>query len=107
MSTNTNLADMIIDSLKEGNRNYKKGKKISRRVVMDIVRPKSMTAAQIQRLRKKLHLSQSVFADILNVSVKTVQAWEADVNSPNQAALRLLDILKKQPEAMLEAVAQK
>ena len=107
MSKNATLANLITDSLDEGNRNFKTGKKITRRVVLDIARPKGMSAAQIQRLRKRLHLSQGVFADVLNVSVKTVQAWEADINSPNQAALRLLDILKKQPEIMLKAIAQK
>ena len=61
--------------------------------------PKQFTASEIASIReKRLNLSQSLFALLLNVSLKTVQAWEQSVNKPSGAALRLLNIISEQPE---------
>jgi transcriptional regulator with XRE-family HTH domain len=49
-------------------------------------------------LRKKLKMSQSVFAAALNVSTKLVQSWEQGVRMPDRGELRLIEILTKQPE---------
>ena len=38
--------------------------------------PKAMSPKEIARIRQKLNCSQSVFALMLNISTKTVQAWE-------------------------------
>jgi putative transcriptional regulator len=42
-----------------------------------------------------------VFARLLNVSLKTVQAWEQGIRQPGDAALKLLTIARKNPEALL------
>lgn len=64
-------------------------------------RPKHMKPVEITGLReKKLCLSQSVLARLLNVSAKTVQAWEQDVNQPSGPCLRLLQIFRDQPEVV-------
>lgn len=65
--------------------------------------PQAMSRTQIARIRKQLHCSQSVFARVLNVSAKTVQAWEQGARVPSDAALKLLTIAKKHPEVLLEA----
>jgi DNA-binding transcriptional regulator YiaG len=65
--------------------------------------PQPMSSVQIARLRKRLNYSQSVFARVLNVSTKTVQAWEQGARMPSDAALKLLTIAKKHPEVLLEA----
>jgi putative transcriptional regulator len=57
-------------------------------------------ASQVIALRRKLKMSQSVFAAALNVSTKLVQAWEQGVRKPERGDLRLIDILTKQPEIM-------
>lgn len=57
--------------------------------------PMQYKAKDIKRIRKKNNYSQSVFALVLNVSVKTVQSWEAGQRTPSQAALRLLEIVDK------------
>jgi putative transcriptional regulator len=49
-------------------------------------------------------MSQGVFARTLNVSVKTVQSWEQGERKPSQAALRLLQLLDANPEAVCEIV---
>ncbi len=52
----------------------------------------------ISELRGKFAYSQAVFAKVLNVSVKTVQAWEQGVRTPDGAALRLLELMEAKPE---------
>lgn len=64
--------------------------------------PQPMSSAEIVRVRKRLNYSQSVFARVLNVSTKTVQAWEQGVREPSDAALKLLAIAAKRPEVLLE-----
>src|SRR5262245_65749434 len=51
--------------------------------------PKPMKKQEIVKLRQQLNLSQAVFASVLNVSVKTVQAWEQGLRQPSDAALKL------------------
>ncbi|HEY6804507.1 MAG TPA: helix-turn-helix domain-containing protein [Pyrinomonadaceae bacterium] len=65
--------------------------------------PKAMSPQDIARIRKKLNCSQTVFAMMLNISPKTVQAWEQGSREPGDAALKLLTIAKKHPEVLLEA----
>jgi len=65
--------------------------------------PKAMAPKEIARLRERLNCSQAVFAMMLNISPKTVQAWEQGSREPGDAALKLLTIAKKHPEVLLEA----
>src|SRR5215210_4870924 len=65
--------------------------------------PPQLSKREIVELRQRLSCSQSVFAAVLNVSVKTVQAWEQGVRVPSDAALKLLAIAKRRPEVLLEA----
>jgi putative transcriptional regulator len=51
---------------------------------------------------QQLPYSQSAFAYLLNVSPKTVQAWEQGLRSPSDAALKLLAIAEKHPEVLLD-----
>ena len=65
--------------------------------------PKSMSAHDIIQIRRRLNCSQTVFAMMLNISPKTVQAWEQGSREPGDAALKLLAIAKKHPEVLLES----
>jgi len=40
--------------------------------------PKAMSPKDIAQIRQKLNCSQAVFAMMLNISTKTVQAWEQE-----------------------------
>ena len=64
--------------------------------------PKAMSAQDIAQIRRRLNCSQTVFAMMLNISPKTVQAWEQGSREPGDAALKLLTIAKKHPEILLE-----
>ena len=65
--------------------------------------PKAMSPKDIARIRERLNCSQAVFAMMLNISPKTVQAWEQGSREPGDAALKLLTIAKNHPEILLEA----
>jgi putative transcriptional regulator len=55
--------------------------------------PQEYGPRKIKKIRIKLNYSQGIFAKVLNVSLKTVQAWESGDRNPNHAALRLLEII--------------
>ena len=57
----------------------------------------------VREIRRKLKVSQAVFARLLNVPVVTEASWEVGRRNPSGAALRLLQIAKKEPEALLSA----
>lgn len=56
--------------------------------------------------RQKTGLSQSQFAALLGVSVRTLQGWEQGRKQPSGAARTLLTIARTNPQALL-AVAGK
>ncbi len=62
--------------------------------------PQPLDKTEIVAIREKLNFSQAVFARFLNVSVKTVQAWEQGIGKPSGAALKLLTIVEKKPEVL-------
>lgn len=66
--------------------------------------PKPRSSASIVRLRHRLNCSQALFARMLNVSTKTVQAWEQGTRKPSDAALKLLAVAEKHPETLLDSV---
>ena len=54
--------------------------------------------SEIVKIRKKLHLSQTMLAEILNVSYRTVEAWEHGKNKPSGGSARLLSMMKEDDE---------
>jgi len=56
----------------------------------------------VAEVRHKTGLSQSRFAELLGVSVRTLQDWEQGRRSPSGAARTLLLIADKNPMALLE-----
>lgn len=51
--------------------------------------------AQIKQIREDAHVSQAVFAHLLNTSVSTVQKWEIGQKRPTGTALKLLRMVEK------------
>ncbi len=54
---------------------------------------KKYDAQSIKEIRHSLHLTQAMFAGMLGVSQKTVEAWESGRNVPMGPASRVLDLL--------------
>lgn len=59
-----------------------------------------ITATSIRNIRRKLHLSRSVFAMRLRVSPRTLEKWEQGETVPNSQAAALLLMVKKYPETL-------
>ena len=60
-----------------------------------------MAPKQIKLLRENAHISQAVFAAVLNTSVSTVQKWEIGDKKPSGPSLKLLSLIQRKG---LEAV---
>lgn len=56
----------------------------------------------VASVREKTGLSQSKFAELLGVSVRTLQEWEQGRRAPSGAARTLLIIAAKNPRVLLE-----
>ena len=59
----------------------------------------------IVRAREKSGLSQSRFAKLLGVSVRTLQDWEQGRREPSGAAKTLLKVAELHPEVLREVAA--
>ena len=58
--------------------------------------------SEIKTVRDKTQMTQKVFSDLLGVSVRTVEAWEAGKSHPNGSARRLLHLIEQKPEMVEE-----
>src|SRR5437763_6849228 len=65
--------------------------------------PPPATPRRVLTLRKRLKMSQAVFAATLNVSPKLVHSWEQGARTPSRGDLRLLQLIEKDP-AVLDAL---
>lgn len=54
-----------------------------------------LSVSRIVQIRQRAKVSQTVFATVLNTSVKTVQSWEQGLKKPSGTALRLLDVIER------------
>lgn len=63
---------------------------------------RSFTADDVRRIRTATHMSQPVFAALLNVGKTTIAQWEQGRKKPSGAAARLLDVIdRKGVEAIM------
>ncbi|MDF1897232.1 MULTISPECIES: helix-turn-helix domain-containing protein [Rahnella] len=61
-----------------------------------------MTGSQIREVRVRYNLSQAALAITLGMSVESVSKWERDESKPNNAALRIINIIdSKGPEVFM------
>ncbi|QQV75320.1 hypothetical protein H6P87_00873 [Rickettsia tillamookensis] len=59
------------------------------------------TKEDIVDIRKHLHLSQSAFAVLMGVNVRTLQEWEQGRRKPTGSAISLLKIASKYPKVFI------
>lgn len=60
------------------------------------------TVPSVTSIREKTGLSQARFAQLLGVSVRTLQDWEQGRRAPSGAAKTLLMVAERNPRALLE-----
>lgn len=108
--TDQNFGDLLIEGLKEAvevrRGNAQPARRVRRLSARDAVvhPPRQYEGPGVQRIRERLGLSQSVFAQVLNASPETVKAWEQGKRQPDGMALTLLELAETHPEALMSRV---
>jgi putative transcriptional regulator len=87
------IGQEILERIREV-KQYKAGKKGLR--VRSLKAPSSPKV-----IRQRLKLSQSAFAGLMGVSLRTVQDWEQGRRKPSGPAVALLRIAEQKPEVFL------
>lgn len=65
----------------------------------------SVTPKQLIALRKKLGLSQAVFASYLRTKKRTYEKWEQGETKPNDQAVTLIKLIEKSPDTLQDISA--
>jgi DNA-binding transcriptional regulator YiaG len=63
-----------------------------------------LPSSAIRAIRERTSLSQPEFAQLMGVSVRTLQNWEQDRRRPTGPAAALLRIIAFEPELALKAI---
>lgn len=95
---NTGLDELI---------SHAKGDKTLRKKIVKFKDVPEYKAQDIKDLRYSVKLSQKSLAELVGVSNKTVEAWEAGTNKPSGPSLRLLQLLEDNPQVMLENIIER
>lgn len=93
---NDELFTELVASVREGGAILRGEKEPTRRF--------EIAAPDVKQIRERYELSQSEFAALLGVSVKTLQNWEQGRRSPHGAARVLLHVADKHPDAVWDVV---
>jgi putative transcriptional regulator len=96
-------ADLVQD-MKDLADHYEGKKKLTLRTFTLVAPAPTFSPTEIVALRAARKLSRPLFAGILNVPVVTVRKWESGERIPSGAALRLLEVMRSRPEALLQMV---
>ncbi|HEU5069835.1 MAG TPA: helix-turn-helix domain-containing protein [Verrucomicrobiae bacterium] len=95
-------AEELIRRLEGVAKHVSGGKRLTMRTTRLALPPreKSIKPREIAELRKRLGVSQAVFAALLNVPKPTAISWESGQREPSGAALKLLRIAARHPELL-------
>ncbi|MGH8397674.1 MAG: helix-turn-helix domain-containing protein [Gammaproteobacteria bacterium] len=88
MNTNRNIGKEILDGIRDIRARH--GRKIVVKMPDDV-----------RTIRERLDLSQSAFATLLGVSLRTLQDWEQGRRKPTGPAYALLRVATRHPEALV------
>lgn len=69
-------------------------KRKARKQTIKIIPVESFSGNDIKSIRVKYLLTQTILAQILGVSARTVEAWELGINEPSGPARRMLSLIK-------------
>ena len=90
------LFDDLVQSLKEAKTIARGEAPASRRI--------KVTTPDAKAVREQIGLSQSEFAQLMQVSIKTLQNWEQHRRNPTGPAAALLKIVLTAPDVALKAL---
>ena len=108
------IGDEIIAGLREAiayERGHRTGAAFKRAPIsarsVDAMPAPTFTSKDVVAIRRRLGISQAVFARLLNVSSATERSWEQGLNTPGGPSSRLLQIATANPEALLAYVRRR
>jgi len=90
------MFEELLGSVREAGAILRGRQKPSRRIVI--------RASGVRIIRERTSLSQSEFAQLIGVSVKTLQNWEQDRRRPTGPAAALLSIIEHDPALAVKAI---
>ena len=90
--------DNLVASIKEAGR-IKRGQIKPSRVF-------EFAPVDVKAIRRRLHQSQTEFAQMIGVSVATLQNWERGRRRPEGPARTLLKVAAENPEALASALSK-
>ncbi len=79
--------------------------KLTMRELKGMAAPLPLGDIDVAALRKRLGMSQGVFARTFGLSVGTVRDWEQKRSQPDRPAQVLLRVIEREPQAALRALA--
>jgi putative transcriptional regulator len=91
-----NMFKELLGSVREGGAILRGQAKPARRLKIE--------APGVRAIRERTSLSQSEFAQLIGVSVKTLQNWEQDRRRPTGPAAALLRIIAHEPRIAVAAI---
>ena len=92
--SNRDIGSEILEGLKEVQQ-FKRG-------AVELKTTELSEPSEPKVIRSKLNLSQSAFAGLLGVSMRTVQDWEQGRRNPQGPAIALLRIAEQHPEVFAD-----
>ena len=90
------MFEELLGSVREAGAILRGQQKPSRRV--------AIRSSGVRVIRERTSLSQSEFANLIGVSVKTLQNWEQDRRRPTGPAAALLSIIEHDPALAVRAI---
>jgi putative transcriptional regulator len=90
------MFEELLGSVREAGAVLRGRQKSSRRV--------EIRSSGVRVIRERTSLSQSEFAQLIGVSVKTLQNWEQDRRRPTGPAAALLSIIEHDPVLAVKAI---
>jgi putative transcriptional regulator len=83
----------------------RQGKTTLRSTEVEFKAAPEMTPEKVRAVRRKLHVSQPVFALRLRTKSQTVKNWEQGIAKPNDQAAILLALIDRNPKILDEIAA--
>ena len=90
------MFEELLGSVREAGAILRAQQQPSRRIVI--------RSSGVRVIRERTSLSQSEFAQLIGVSVKTLQNWEQDRRRPTGPAAALLSIIEHDPALAVKAI---
>lgn len=94
-----NVFESIVNGLNEAIE-YEKGNLSAKTATITIEPLPEITAEEVKAVRNNVGLTQAMFAAVIGVSPKTVEAWEAGTNRPIGPARRMISIIQTNPNIL-------